>query len=121
MQRLLPGVWKLQAVGGQPAAGWLTFSDDERGRRLTFSLVCGWQDGSYTLEGDTVRPALATSVGPNCSPEDLASSTVRAPALLGQPFRVNVGGGRLLVRGPRSAWATYVRSSLSELREDAQR
>jgi len=119
--RLLPGVWKLQTVDGEPADGWLTFSDDDRGRLLIFTLICGWQNGSYTLQGNAVRPALGTSAGPDCSPQAIARSTIRVPALLHQPFQVNVGAQWLIARGSGrdgSTWARYVRSSRDEMRNE---
>ena len=119
--RLLPGVWKLQTVDGEPAAGWLIFSDDDRGRLLTFTLICGWQDGSYTLQGNAVRPAHGTSAGPDCSPDAIARSTIRVPTLLHHPFQVNVGARWLIARGrgrDGSTWARYVRSSPDEMRNE---
>lgn len=117
--RLLPGIWKLRSLDGEPADGWLIFRDNERGRLFTFSLVCGWQDGSYTLQGNTVRPASGTSAVPNCSREDVARSTIRVPALLHRPFQVNIGAKWLLVHGwgrDGVTWARYVRSSPTEMR-----
>jgi hypothetical protein len=122
--RLLAGVWKLQSVDGEPAEGWLIFSDDDRGRQLTFTLICGWQNGSYTLLGNAVRPALGTSAVPNCSPQAIARSRIRVPALLHQPFQVNVDARGLIAHGRSrvgSSWARYIRSSPGEMRDELLR
>jgi hypothetical protein len=50
VRALLVGVWKLESIDGQPAQGWLSFTDDERGRQVSVSLKCGTLSGAYTLQ-----------------------------------------------------------------------
>jgi hypothetical protein len=112
---LLVGIWKLKTIDGQPANGWLGFTDQDRGPQIWFSLKCGTLSGNYTLQGNTVIPDPRMWAGPNCAAEEIAASPVRVPELLHRPFQVSLSQGRLVARGHsrlgRPVRARYVRSS----------